>query len=117
RLARAVGPDHADDLARRDVERKLLDRKGSRSPLRRRWIREAHSAELCQHQRVGLLEARLRGAGVWEGSFDHAARVRCSAAAGLHLGARLPSPRWRERVSSTPPTPRRLTAAVSQLDW
>ena len=67
RLARAVGPDHADDLARRDVERKLLDRKRSRSPLRRRWIREAHSAELCQHHSASTLEARARGAGVWGG--------------------------------------------------
>src|SRR5262245_47715979 len=30
------------------------------------------------------------GVGVWEGSPDHAARGRCSAAAGLHLGARRP---------------------------
>src|SRR5207245_11595732 len=64
RLARTVGPDHPDDLARRDVERKLLDRKRSRSPLRRRWIREAHSAELCQHHSASTLEARARGAAV-----------------------------------------------------
>src|SRR5213593_4742698 len=37
------------------------------------------------------------------GREDHAARVRCSAAAELHLGARAPAGARRERVPSTPP--------------
>src|SRR5262245_37834936 len=43
-----------------------------------------------------------RSAGGW-GREDHAARVRCPDAAGLHPGAFRPPPAYRERVPSTPP--------------
>ena len=52
-------------------------------------------------------------AGVREGSPDHAARVRCSSAAGLHLGARLPLPRYGNGSGRPLPHPRRRPAAFT----
>src|SRR5262249_52783046 len=104
-----------DDLAWRDRKGYIVERKRPRSALRWRFVREAHVAELYErHSSPILREARGRGVGAREGSFDHAARVRCSAAAGLHPGARRPRLPRRERVSSTPPSPP-PTARASSL--
>src|SRR2546425_3551372 len=48
---------------------------------------------------------RHAGAGRGRGRTDHAARVRCSAPAGLHPGVRRPSPRFGNGSFSTQPRP------------
>src|SRR5881296_1221190 len=60
---------------------------------------------LCDTRRVSPSAGVARGDGRGRGRTDHAARVRCSAAAGLHPGARRPATRCGNGSFSTPTAP------------
>ena len=105
RLARGVGTDDPEDLTIIDGHARARMAKAAARRLPDAGYANSLRA-LPAASRALDPAARSRAAGTREGSVDHAARVRCSAAAGLHPGARHPRLTGRERVSSTPPSSR-----------